>query len=202
MTSSEHEIQDEVVLIQQFRSGSEEAFTTLYQHLYRRVYWFAKKFVEDTEDARDLTAETFVQLWQQRQTFYSLDAISAFLYVTVRNKCFNLLKHRKMKASHEQDLLRLLTERGEDSFFEEQVRIQLVSRIYAEINKLPARMREIFLLSYRDGLKPAEIAELLQIKAQTVTNQRVSAVKLLQIALGDSLLTVALLLLLDRPDLF
>ncbi|MCK7558432.1 sigma-70 family RNA polymerase sigma factor [Chitinophaga sedimenti] len=153
-------------------------------------------------NARDLTAETFVQLWQQRQTFHSLDAISAFLYVTVRNKCFNLLKHRKMKASHEQDLLRLLTERGEDSFFEEQVRIQLVSRIYAEINKLPARMREIFLLSYRDGLKPAEIAELLQIKAQTVTNQRVSAVKLLQIALGDNLLTVALLLLPDRPDLF
>ncbi|UYQ92657.1 sigma-70 family RNA polymerase sigma factor [Chitinophaga horti] len=202
MISPEHEIHDEVVLIQQFRAGSEEAFTSVYKHLYRRVYWFARKFMEETADAQDLTAEAFVQLWQQRDSFHSLDAISAFLYVTVRNKCFNLLKHRKMKASHQENLLRLLAEREPDGFFEEQVKIQLVARIYAEINKLPTRMREIFLLSYRDGLKPAEIAELLQIKAQTVTNQRVSAVKLLQIALGDSVLTVAFLLLLDRPDLF
>ncbi len=166
------------------------------------MYWFARKFVDETEDARDLTAETFVQLWQQQETFDTLDAISAFLYVTVRNKCFNLLKHRKMKASHQQNLLRLLTDREHDGFFEEQVRVQLVSRIYAEINKLPTRMREVFLLSYRDGLKPAEIAELLQIKAQTVTNHRVSAVKLLQLALGESLMAVTLILLRDRPDLF
>lgn len=190
------------MLIQQFRAGSEEAFTTIYKLLYRRVYWFARKFTDETEDARDLTAETFVQLWQQHQAFHTLDAISAFLYVTVRNKCFNLLKHRKMKASHREELLRLLNDREDNTFFEEQVRIQLVSRIYAEINKLPTRMREVFLLSYRDGLKPAEIAELLQIKAQTVTNQRVSAVKLLQLALGDKLLAAALLLLLDYPDLF
>lgn len=189
-------------MIQQFRTGSSEAFTILYQHLYRRVYWFARKFIDEKEDARDLTAETFVQLWQQKDTFHTLDAITAFLYVTVRNKCFNLLKHRKMKASHRDDLLQELTDRGEDGFFEEQVRLQLVSRIYAEINKLPARMREVFLLSYRDGLKPAEIAKLLQIKPQTVTNQRVSAVKLLQLALGDNLLTAALLLLLRYPHLF
>lgn len=202
MTLSPHEIQDEVVLIQQFRTGSGEAFTILYQHLYRRVYWFARKFIDEKEDVRDLTAETFVQLWQQKETFHTLDAITAFLYVTVRNKCFNLLKHRKMKASHRDDLLQELTDRGEDGFFEEQVRLQLVSRIYAEINKLPARMREVFLLSYRDGLKPAEIAKLLQIKPQTVTNQRISAVKLLQLALGDNLLAAALLLLLRYPHLF
>ncbi len=194
---TENEIQDEVALMQQFREGSEEAFTVVYRHLYQRVYWFAKKFLEEKEDARDLTAETFVQLWQQNNTFQTLDAVTAFLYVTVRNKCFNLLKHRKMKASHRDNLLHLLTERGQGDFFEEQVQLQLVRSIYAEVDKLPARMQEIFLLSYRDGLKPAEIAQKLQIKAQTVTNQRVTAVRLLQLALSRDLMIAPFLVLLE-----
>lgn len=198
MALTENEIQDEVALMQQFREGSEEAFTVVYRHLYQRVYWFARKFVEDKEDARDLTAETFVQLWQQNNTFETLDAVSAFLYVTVRNKCYNLLKHRKMKASRRDDLLRLFAERGQGDFFEEQVQLQLVRSIYAEVDKLPARMQEVFLLSYRDGLKPAEIAERLQIKAQTVTNQRVTAIRLLQLALSKELMMFPLLLLLEH----
>jgi len=199
---TENEIQDEVVLMQQFRAGSEEAFTTVYRRLYRRVYWFARKFVEEKEDARDLTAETFVQLWQHNNTFPTLDAAAAFLYVTVRNKCYNLLKHRQMKAGRREELLRQLNEREQDDFFEEQVQLQLVSRIYAEVNKLPPRMKEVFFLSYRDGLKPAEIAERLQIKVQTVTNQRVTAVRLLQAALGKDFMLSSLLLLLKYHDQF
>lgn len=199
---TENEIQDEVVLMQQFRAGSEDAFTTVYRRLYQRVYWFARKFVAEKEDARDLTAETFVQLWQHNNTFPTLDAVAAFLYITVRNKCYNLLKHRQMKAGRREELLRLLNEREQDDFFEEQVQLQLVSRIYKEVNKLAPRMKEVFLLSYRDGLKPAEIAERLQIKVQTVTNQRVTAVRLLQAALGKDFMLSSLLLLLEFHDQF
>lgn len=187
--------------MQQFRAGSEEAFTTVYRLLYRRVFWFARKFVEETEEAQDLTAESFVQLWQQNDTFPTLDAVTAFLHVTVRNKCYNLLKHRQMKASRRDELLRQLNDREQGDFFEEQVQLLLIRRIYAEVDKLPARMKEIFLLSYREGLKPAEIAERLQIKPQTVINQRVTAVKLLQAALGKDILLVPLLVVLKYKDL-
>lgn len=201
MPTKEIEIQDEVVLMQQFRSGNEQAFTTLYRHLYQRVFWFAKKFIEDTEEARDVTAESFVQLWQQNNTFSTVDAVGAFLYVTVRNKCFNLIKHRQMKAGRREELLRQLQEREQTDFFEEMVQLQLVKRIYAEVDKLPTRMKDIFLLSYRDGLKPGEIAERLQIKSQTVINQRVTAVKLLQFALGKDLMPAALLAVLKYKGL-
>lgn len=184
--------------MQQFRAGSEDAFTKMYRLLHRRVYWFARKFVENSEDARDLTAEAFIQVWQQHTSFKDLDAVAAFLHVTVRNKCLNLLKHQQMKAGRREELLRQLREREEGDFFEEQVQLQLVNRIYAEVNKLPPRMKEVFLLSYRDGRKPSEIAALLQIKAQTVINQRITAVKLLQLALGKDFMLSAMLLLQCR----
>jgi RNA polymerase sigma-70 factor (family 1) len=198
VAATEIEIQDEFALMQQFRNGSEEAFTKLYRQLHRRVYWFARKFVENNEDARDLTAESFIQVWQQHHSFKDLDAVEAFLHVTVRNKCLNLLKHQQMKAGRREELLRQLQEREQGDFFEEQVQLQLISRIYAEVNKLPPRMKEVFLLSYRDGMKPAEIAALLQIKAQTVINQRITAVKLLQLALGKDFMLSAILLLQCR----
>jgi RNA polymerase sigma-70 factor (ECF subfamily) len=188
-------ISDEVVLLQQFRAGSEEAFTAIYKLLYQRVFWFAKKYVDTTADAQDLTAETFVQLLQHNRSFTSFDGIAAFLHVTVRNKCFNLLKHQQVKATHHPELLRLFEERETTDFFEEQVQIELMRKIYVEVDKLPVRMKEIFLLSYREGLKPAQIAEQLQIKVQTVTNQRVNAVKLLQLLLQKESLLLLLLLL-------
>lgn len=191
MTFNEHQIQDEVALMHAFRAGSKDAFTVVYRHLYRRVFLFARKFVEDTEDARDLTAETFTQLWKLNYSFATLDAVAAFLHTTVRNKCFNFLKHRKMKVARRKELLDLLEETEQSDFFEEKVQLQLVQRIYAEVDKLPDRMKEVFLLSYRDGLKPAEIAERLQIKAQTVTNQRITAVRLLQLALGKEFLLLS-----------
>lgn len=181
--------------MQQFRAGSTEAFTTVYKNLYRRVYWFAKKFVDDPEDARDLTAEAFIQVWQQNETFKDLNAVEAFLHVIVRNKCFNLLKHQQMKAGKQDELLRQLQEREEGDFSEELMQLQLVSRIYAEVNKLAPRMKEIFLLSYQDGLKPAEIAALLQIKPQSVINQRITAIKTLQLALGKDFMLSAMLLM-------
>ncbi len=46
-------------------------------------------------------------------------------------------------------------------------------------------MREIFLLSYSEGLKPAEIAARLGISVKTVKNQRVNAVNILRSALAD-----------------
>ncbi|MBO9632454.1 MAG: RNA polymerase sigma-70 factor [Chitinophagaceae bacterium] len=186
-------------MITALRLGNEDAFTEVYKRLYQRIYLFANKFVDQAADAQDLTAETFAQLWQRRQTFSSMDAVRAFLFVTVRNRCFNLLRHRNMKEERRSELLQLLESEDTGDFYLEQVHIEVMRRIYAEVEKLPPRMKEIFLLSYQEGLKPAQIAERLQIKVQTVTNQRVSAIRLLQSVLrGDPLAIAFLLLLLEN----
>lgn len=188
-------------LIAALRLGNEDAFTEVYKRLYQRIYLFANKFVDQAADAQDLTAETFAQLWQRRQTFNSLDAVRAFLFVTVRNKCFNLLKHRNMKEERRSELLQLLNDEDSGDFYLEQIHIEVMKKIYAEVEKLPPRMKEIFLLSYQEGLKPAQIAERLQLKVQTVTNQRVSAIRLLQTALrSDPLAIIFLLMLLETEQ--
>lgn len=181
--------------MQRFREGNEEAFTLIYKQLYQRVYLYARKYLEAMEDAGDVTAESFLQLLQGNRNFTSLDGVAAFLHVTVRNRCINLLKHRQMKNNHHAAILKTLEEEDPADLLEDKIRVELLHKIYAEVDKLPERMREIFLLSYLEGLKPAQIAERLQIKPQTVINQRVTALKLLQQMLtGEQLLLLLLLI--------
>jgi RNA polymerase sigma-70 factor (ECF subfamily) len=61
----------------------------------------------------------------------------------------------------------------------------LIQKIYAEIQNLPEKSREIFILTYFEGLTARVIAERLNIAVSTVTTQRQRALKYLRDVLSD-----------------
>lgn len=185
--------------VHRFQDGDEKAFATIYDHFYQRVYFFALRFVQEP-DARDVTSEAFIKLWNKREELSTLEAISGFLFVLVRNRCFDLLRHEEVKNQKRPELIRLLESSQENDLFLEQVRSELIRLIYQEVDKLPGRMKEVFLLSFAEGLKPAEIATRLRISAQTVSNQKLSAIRLLKAALGDRATLLLLLILLHSAE--
>lgn len=191
---SYHENSD---LLLRFSQGQETAFAAVYDHFYDRVYGFAKRWIKEQSDVEDITADSFLKLWNKRDSFESMDNIGAFLYITVRNGCFNFLKHAQIKIDKQDDIRRQLEESNEMDFANMEVRAEFLKLVYAEVEKMPSKMKSIFLLSYRDGLKPAEIAEKLELHVQTVKNQKANSIKLLRLALGHNPLILAFLLYLE-----
>ncbi len=189
--------QENPELLLRFTQGEETAFASVYDLYYDRVYGFAKRWITEQSDAEDITADTFLKLWNKKDSFGSMDNIRAFLYITVRNACFNFLKHSSLRSEKKADIRRHIEDSNENDFLNQEVRAEFMKLVYAEVDKMPAKMKEIFLLSYKDGLKPAEIADLLELSVQTIKNQKASAIKLLKIALGDKPLLFALLLWLE-----
>lgn len=185
-------------MLRELRAGNEQAFTQVYKLFYSRVLWYARKYLSQPADVEDVTADTFIQLWKHRTEFETVDAIAAFLHVSVRNKCFDLLRRTQMKESHHVELLKLFEEAEASDFYIEQLRLELIRKIYEEVEKLPAKMKEIFLLSYQEGLKPAEIAERLHINVQTVSNQKINAIKILKLALAQKPFLLMLMTLLEN----
>lgn len=192
--------QDEFTLMQRFTSGEKFAFTSVYNEYYFRVYEFASKFLPTSEDAEDITADSFTKLWQKRTEFDSLDHIRAFLFTAAKNACLNFLQHARVKDTKHVEILHSLKTSSRDSLYLEDIRAELMQLVYAEVEKMPSKMKQIFLLSYKEGLKPAEIAERLNISVQTVSNQKINAIKLLKTAIGHSPLLLALLLWLELPQ--
>lgn len=189
---------DEYTLMRSFTSGEKMAFTSVYNEYYFRVYEFSNRYLPSGQDAEDITADTFTKLWQNRTSFDSLDHIKAFLFTTAKNACFNFLEHSKIRNQRHADILASLKNMQRDNFYLEEIRAELMQLVYAEVEKLPGKMKDIFLLAYRDGLRTSEIAEQLAISVKTVSNQKLNAVNLIKKALGYNPLLLALLLCLDQ----
>jgi RNA polymerase sigma-70 factor (family 1) len=191
------DIHNEIELIAGFRAGQEAAFRQVYGQVYQPLYWYGWKYVQEEAEIEDIIAEAWLQAWKHREHFEALDHVRSFLYVAVRNQCLNLIKRRQLKANKYAEILHLLEAQEPPDFYVEQLRIDLLQKIFQEVDQLPGKMKTIFLMSYQEGLKPAVIAELLQVSAKTVSNQKLNAIRLLKLALDKQPLLLALLVLLE-----
>lgn len=181
--------------MQQFRAGDEAAFSIVYHRFYRRVLFFSRRFVDEAE-AQDITAEAFVMIWRKRADFAHLEKLVRFLFVTTRNRCFNKVKQDRTRKAVMGNIALLLEEHESERYWNDQeVQIELIELLQKQLDTLPVKTREVFLLSFQEGLKPAEIAERLGLSVQTVKNQKVTAIKLLRMAINPQQLAVILLIL-------
>ncbi len=176
----------EPTIIQQLKAGHREAFESIFHDLYPTLLLYAKKILGATDAAEDPVQEAFVEVWKHRSKFESHVQIRAFLYMTVRNKCLNQLKHHTIVREHGS-----ASETEEyDSYREETLRSELIYQLRSAIRKLPEQRKKIMLLSLK-GLKNQEIAEFLDISVNTVKQQKKIAYASLKDSLGKHALLLA-----------
>lgn len=157
-------------------------FALLYGQLYLSLFYFIKKMVDDQQAAEDLTADSFVKLWNKARQETKVENAKAFLYAVARNACLDYLKASQLHQKKHREILYLAEEETRMAVYTSEIKAELLLEIRAEIERLPAKARQIFKLAYFEGLKNNEIAELLTLSEQTVQNQKSKALKRLRIA--------------------
>jgi len=185
-------------LLHRFKTGDEQAFSIIYDRYYYTLFIYARQWLKDSRDAEDVTADSFIKLFHHRQKFVSFSNIEAFLKVTIRNACFNNLRYHKIRNTKRDELIYQLSQEEQPDFGWVSAEETFLNLVFAEIDKLPEKMREIFILSFRDGLKPAEIAEKLGIRVRTVSNQKSNAIRILKSAITQHPELMVFLYLLQR----
>lgn len=165
-------------IVDQFNSGSQKAFAEIYNHFYRSLYYFSKRLVADTQEAEDIVAESFIKLWKKQGSFASAENIKAFLFVITRNASLNYLRHSQHQHSTHQELSYLADD--QDQLFHQEITAELIQLIYADIENLSEKRREIVKMILLEGLEDDQIASRLNISSKTVRNQKATAVQLLR----------------------
>lgn len=180
-------------LVRRFIDGDDRAFSQIYRDMYFAVYQHAKRFLLDVQDAEDVTADTFVKLWNNRTKFSSRNEIAGFLHTTVRNACLDVLKHTSVVNKKQEELIHLY--KTDELFGQKSSEIleEFCNAVYRLVDTMPKKTREIFLLSFEKGLKTSEIAEKLNISTQTVSNQKYTAINILKTAMENNLYFLILL---------
>ena len=131
---------------------------------------FAGKFISPFF-AEDIVHDVFLKIWDKQVFLLSESEVKNILFVAVRNACIDHLRRISLeqefadKRAIQLKLDELSFYDGADELF---MRKDLMAHVMAKINELPEKRREIFLLSYMEGLKAAEIAERLNLSTRTV----------------------------------
>jgi len=76
-------------------SGRREAFDVIVERHRRTVYQVCFRFVNNHEDASDLSQEAFVRAWRGLKNFQGHAALSTWLYRIAVNVCLNRAKVKR-----------------------------------------------------------------------------------------------------------
>lgn len=147
-----------------------------FRRYYRPLCLYAMHYLHNMDLVEDIVQDCFAELWEKLSTHKDISNVKSYLYMMVRNHCYDTLKKENFTDYNLSpfDLEDILT----DEECEERSLIEV--RLWSAIDSLPERCREVFLLSKRDGLKYKEIAEKLDISINTVENQVSKALRLLK----------------------
>lgn len=166
-------------------NGNRQVFSELFHHYYEPLVRYCIRVIPDQDEAEEIVQESFVNLWEKRHDLNIETSLNAYLYRTVMNKALNYTNHLKIRSKHKEQVMATTTE-GEltgDDLHE----AELQSLYETALAKMPARRREAFELSRKEGLKYAEIAEKLAVSEKTVQAHISKALEDLRFFLKDYL---------------
>lgn len=142
---------------------------TLYKdhHNWLRGWLYQK--VGCDQRAADLAQDTFVRLLQaqHKQTDFTPDQPRAYLRTVANGLVIDYFRRRSLENAY-QDALANMPELTMISEEERLLIRETLEQLDALINRLPARVKTIFLLSQLEGLTYAQIAKLTDVSLSTV----------------------------------
>ena len=172
------------------RKGEKKAFEEIYIDYFGVLFHLGIHYLNHEKVAEEIAQDTFMRLWEIRETLNEQTNIRSFLYTITKNNCLNYLRNQKISMKHMQNLKYLemqfnyeaLEKLGDYYQFEE-----LRSKIDEAIAKLPAELIDTFRLSRFEEFSYKEIAEKQNISIKTVEARISKALRILRVELKDYL---------------
>ncbi|WP_375448564.1 RNA polymerase sigma factor [uncultured Fibrella sp.] len=159
-------------LWQLYRQGDREALGQLVERYYRSLKHYGLKFKVDEFIVEDCIQELFLQLWQNRLHINKTESVKHYLFKALRHHILQYLRVQKRATFQELDW----DDSGAEEADSESLMIlkesldMLTNTIQIQLASLPAREREALYLRYYEGLSIPEIADVMNVNRQSVSN--------------------------------
>jgi RNA polymerase sigma-70 factor (ECF subfamily) len=149
-------------------------FEKLYQEYKTLVFNVALNYLQNIEDAEEITQDVFVKVYNSLENFNQKSSYKTWIYRITINQCLDYIKQRNSrkrffifgkKNQNEQEYLNTVTFEHPGILMENK---EDAAILFAVINTLTENQKTAFLLSKLDGLSNPEIAEIMQLSISSV----------------------------------
>jgi RNA polymerase sigma-70 factor (ECF subfamily) len=169
------EMKSEVEMLRwsQFREGDREAFAAIYQDHILQLITFGLRLCPDKDLLKDQIQELFVELWHSRKSLAPIRSVKFYLFKALRYKLVRLEKNRYLSRQSARIAFSLdnpLEDPIETSIIENESRVSQVACLRQAIKSLSHRQQEAIQLRYFQGFTNDQIAELMDLNYQSVSN--------------------------------
>ncbi|RTE54302.1 RNA polymerase sigma-70 factor [Arenibacter aquaticus] len=171
--------------------GDEKAYDLLMDSYYQNLCTYAQSLCHDHSMAEDIVQNVFVTIWTNRKNINPKLSVKSYLYKSVYNEFINQYRKNKPVIYLEKKYFEAIDLVAD---IEPEELDGLINLMNAEIENLPSKCREIFLMNKKEGLTHTEISEYLNISIKTVEGHITRAFKILTEKLGSKVEAVLFIL--------
>ncbi len=168
-------VADDRELVRRAKRDEKEAFEQLVLRHQHRVFAVAGGILRRREDVEDIAQQVFVKAYFALKRFDERAAFSTWLYKITVNECWDLLRKKKVRpliyeSELSDDQSRQYTVAGESGRTVPDISERLEARQQVDrlLEDLEDRDRLMLILKEVEGFAVEEIAEILDLNANTV----------------------------------
>lgn len=169
--------------IEALRAGDRAEFARLVEAYDTPIYRLALKMLANEQDAEDVLQTTFLKALQNIRNFEGRSSLSTWLYRIAANEALMLLRRKRPEVSMDED-----PDEAEDSLpmpeqftdwcclpEQEFATAEAKKQLDRAIQKLPEKLRVVFLLRDIEGLSIKETGEALHLTETAVKTRLLRA---------------------------
>ena len=151
------------ILFLRVQNKDPEAYGRFYDLYVERIYRFVYFKVSSVDDAKDLTAEVFLKLWQHIKDGKRVQNLNALTYMIARNCVVDLYRERARQNDSEERMAdEHITVIDEDSdILIKKIKDAELAEVLNTLKNLKDEYREVIVLRYLDELSIKEISKIL-----------------------------------------
>lgn len=177
-------LSSDAILLNQIKTGNLDSFNILFERYWAKLYATVFSIYPDSEVCSEIVHDIFLNLWLKREKL-QIEYFKGYITASARYHVYRHVKNVKKKPieyREELDYGNLVAVNDGESNIRYR---ELERKVEEELEELPSRCREIFILSRMDQLTNDEIAARLDISKRTVENQLTHALHHLRISLKN-----------------
>lgn len=177
---------DDAAAVARVRSGEKDAFGLLVERHSRNIFRLAFRIMENEQDAEEIVQDTFLRAYRALDGFESRANFGTWIYRIAVNRCYDLLKQRKLRpqvhANEELDepvVVEQIPAKNpspERNLLSREIEV----RVRSAVEQLTASERIAFVLRHFEGRSIEEIARALDVRQGAAKNRVHRAVQKLR----------------------
>jgi RNA polymerase sigma-70 factor (ECF subfamily) len=181
------DVDDESLVYEYLENRCSKAFEKIVRRYERELYTFLRRFLGDAQSAEDVFQATFLSVHLRIEQFERGRRFRPWLYAIASNKAIDYMRRNKRhqigslnapapSSEKEEALIHKLPGHEEmpDSL---AVSRETSSRVRCALQQLNEPTQELLQLAFYQGMKYADIAEILHIPLGTVKSRVFTAIR-------------------------